>query len=162
MEDTREEQKKEIHWNAYEYIYRKKSVDWYWYFGLVVVILIASAFWLQNMLFAFIVAIGAFIMVLYANKHPRELEYVANKNSISFDDVSYPYNDILCFCIINDRKKAAEKILLLRLKKETSLLVNIPLGNADLDELRTFLLGFIEEKEIAIPFGYTFMDIIGF
>jgi hypothetical protein len=154
--------KKEIHWKANEYVYHEKTVDWYWYFGLTAVVLAGSAIWLHNILFAVIIIIGAFTMLLYANKHPRELEYTANNKEIFFDENSYLHEDIRYFCIINDPKISEEKILLLQLKKATSIMVTIPLGNADLDELRSFLLSFIEEHKLAIPFGQVLMSIIGF
>ena len=153
---------KEIRWKADEYIYHKKSVDWYWYFGLVVLVLIGSSIYLHNVLFAFIIAIGAFVMLTYANKHPRELEYVANKRGISFDNDFYNYEDIQFFYIINDKKQSEEKLLLLQLKKAVSSIIIIPFGNAELDETRTFLLSFIEERKIPVPFSYTFANLIGF
>jgi hypothetical protein len=156
------EEEKTIRWKANEYIYHEKSIDWYWYFGLIAVILIISAIWLHNTLFAFIIAIGSFTMLIYANKHPRELEYTVDKNGISFDDVSYQYRDILFFYIVNDRKQTEEAVLLLQLKKTVSPIISIPLGNTKLDELQTFLLNFIKEKELPIPFGNILMNIIGF
>jgi hypothetical protein len=153
---------KEMRWQAYEYLYHEKTIDWYWYFGLVAVILIASALYLHNLLFAFIIGIASFIMLMYSNKHPKVIEYSMNEKRISFENSSYEYRDILYFFIVDNEKHADEKLLLLQLKKTTSTLVMIPLGDAPLDDLRTFLLNFIEEKELAIPFGYTFMNIIGF
>ncbi|MCK9352373.1 MAG: hypothetical protein M0P76_06350 [Candidatus Pacebacteria bacterium] len=153
---------KEIRWKASEYVYREKSIDWYWYFCLVALILIGSSLYLHNTLFAFILAIGAFTMLIYSNKRPRELEYRADSKGIAFDDVFYSYQDILFFHTIDDKKLSEEKLLLLRLKKTTSTIVIIPVGNGSLDEVRTFLLNFIEDKEIGIPFGQIFMNLIGF
>jgi hypothetical protein len=152
----------EIRWKANEYVYHKKSVDWYWYFGLIVLVLIASSIYLHNVLFAFIIAISAFTMLIYSNKHPRELEYVANKRGISFDTDFYDYKDIQFFYIIDDKKQSEEKLLLIQLKKAISPIIIIPLGNEEVDKTRTFLLNFIEEKKISVPFSYVFANLIGF
>lgn len=157
-----EEVEKEIRWKAEEYVYHKKSVDWYWYFGLAVIILIGSSFYLHNILFTFIIAIGAFIMSIYANKHPRELEYIANKRGISFDNDFYDYQDIQFFHIVDNKKQSEEKLLLLQLRKVVSSIIIIPLGNEDIDKTKTFLLDFIEEKEIPLPFAHLFGNLIGF
>ncbi len=157
-----EEVKKEIEWRAFEYVYHKKSVDWYWYFGLVVLILTVFSIYLKNILFAFIILFAAFIMVLYAQQKPRIVKYKATQKNISFDDVSYSYQDIKFFWIVNDKKKLDEKILLLQLKKSLSTIIIIPIEDGKVDNIRTFLLSFLEEKELPIPGGYIFMNIIGF
>ena len=158
-----EEEKKEILWTTKEFVYREKSVDWYWYFGLLVIILISVALYLSNIMFAFIIAIGAFILLIFATKKPRDIDYRIDKKGISFDGQFYDNRDILSFCIVNDKKKCTEKILLLQLKKATALLIIIPLSeDLNLDELHTFLLNSIEEKEIAVPFSFILMDIVGY
>jgi hypothetical protein len=162
MEQENTADKKEIRWKASEYVYHKKSVDWYWYFGLIVLVLIVTSFYLHNILFAFIIAISAFAMIMYANKQPRELEYLANKRGFSFDKDFYDYQDIQFFKIIDNKKQSNEKLLLLQLKKTVSPILVIPLGDEDVDKTRTFLLDFIEEKEISIPFSHLFSDLIGF
>jgi hypothetical protein len=162
MEEQKTEQKKEIRWKAYEYVYHEKSIDWYWYFGLISILLTASAIYLKNMMFAFIIAIGSFSMLLYASKRPREIEYIADKKGISFDGASYFYQEILFFWIVDNKKRSEEKLLLLQLKKTTSTLVVLPLGDIDVDNIRTFLLNLIEEKEIDVPMSYVLMNVIGF
>ncbi|MCX6735632.1 MAG: hypothetical protein NTZ13_00945 [Candidatus Parcubacteria bacterium] len=152
----------EIHWWAEEFVYHKKSVDWYWYFGLVVVILISFALYASNTLFAFVIGIGAFTILLYAAKKPETIEYVATKRSIKAGKDLYPYSEIASFWIPTPKKETEEKIILIRSQKVSSPLIVLPLGDADIDELHDFLKNFIEEREDQLPIGQVFMNIIGF
>ena len=152
----------EIHWRAEEFVYHKKSVDWYWYFGLVVVSLIAFALYASNTLFAFVIGIGAFTILLYAAKKPETIEYVATKRFIKAGKDLYPYSEIASFWIPTPKKETEEKIILIRSQKVSSPLIVLPLGDADIDELHDFLKNFIDEREDQLPIGQVFMNIIGF
>ncbi|MFA5830329.1 MAG: hypothetical protein WC878_00700 [Candidatus Paceibacterota bacterium] len=152
----------EIHWRAKEYVFHKKSVDWYWYFGLVVVCLIAFSIYVDNILFAFVVGIGAFTMILNATKIPDTVNYTATSRGIKTGKIQYPYSTLDSFWLNIPKEESGEKILLLRSQKISMPMIVIPLGDADIDELHGFLLNFLEEKESSLPLGQIFMNLIGF
>ncbi len=155
-------EKEEIRWRAEEFVYHKKSVDWYWYFGLIVVCLIAFALYVGNTLFAFVIGIGAFTILLYAAKKPETVDYIATKRAIRAGKELYPYSEIASFWIPTQKKETDEKILLIRSQRISAPLTVLPLGDADIDELHDFLTNFIEEKEDSIPVGQLFMNLAGF
>ncbi len=157
-----EQQHRVITWQAPEYPFYKKSVDWYWWFGLVTVGLIALAIYLDNVLFAFVIAIGAFALLLYAIRPPRTLEYEATTRGIKADKKLYPYQTIDSFWIKDGGNETAEKTILLQSQKKFMPLLVFPLGNANIDELRQFLLDFMEEQELHEPLGQAIMEWLGF
>lgn len=149
-------------WQAPEYSFREKNVDWYWWFALATIGLIAIAIYLQNILFAFVIGIGAFALLLYAIKPPRMLDYEATTRGIRVEKKLYPYQTIDHFWIKDDGNEKAEKVILLQSQKKLMPLMALPLGNANIDELRHFLLDFMEEQEIHEPFGQKLMEWLGF
>jgi hypothetical protein len=152
----------EIHWSAKEYVFHKKSVDWYWYFGLVVVCLIAFSVYTKNFLFSFVIAIGAFTMLLYATKIPNTVSYTATSRGIKTGKIQYPYSTLDSFWIDIPKEDGGEKILLLRSQKISMPMIIIPLGDANIDELHVFLSNFLDEKESSLPLGQVFMNLMGF
>ena len=149
-------------WQAPEYPFRKKSVDWYWWFALATGGLIALAIYLNNILFVFVIAIGAFSTLLYAVKPPRMIDHEATARGIRIEKRLYPYKTIDHFWIKDDGDENSEKVLLLQSEKKLIPLIAIPLENVNIDELRHFLLDFMEEQEIQEPFGQKVMEWLGF
>ncbi len=155
-------EKDKIVWLAEEYLYHKKTADWYWYFGIITLCLIAFSFYVHNILFAFVIGIGSFTMILYATKVPEIIEHKATSREIIAGKTQYPYSSLASFWISLPKKEGGEKILLLHSQKTTMPLFVIPLGDANIEELHEFLLNFIEEKEEELPLGQIFMNIVGF
>jgi hypothetical protein len=156
------EQPYTVAWQAAEYPFHKKSVDWYWWFALATIGLIALAIYLHNILFAFVIAIGAFSLLLYAIRSPRMLDYEATTRGIKVENKLYSYQTINHFWIKDSGSETAEKVLFLESQKKMMPLIVIPLGNANIDELRHFLLDFMEEQEILEPLGQRAMEWLGF
>jgi len=155
-------EQEKITWRAKEYLYHKKTADWYWYFGFIAVCLIAFSLYVHNILFTFVICIGAFTMILYAIKVPEMVEYKATPRGIIAGKTEYPYSSLVSFWIFLPKKEGEEKLLLLHSVKTTMPLFVIPLGNADLQELHDFLTHFIDEKEEELPIGQIFMNMVGF
>lgn len=149
-------------WQALEYPFHKKSVDWYWWFGLITIGLVALAFSLNNILFAFVIGIGAFALLLYAIRPPRMLDYEATARGIKVEKKLYSYQTISHFWIQDQGKEDSEKVVLLESRKKLMPLLVIPLGNANIDELHHFLLDFMEEQEIHEPLSQKIMEWLGF
>ncbi len=157
-----DQQRHAIVWQAPEYPFHKKTTDWYWWFVLATIGLIALAIYLQNILFAFVIGIGAFASLLYAVRPPRTLDYEANERGITIDRKLYPYQTLDHFWVKDQGSGESEKVLLLESQKNMMPLIVIPLGNANIDELRHFLLDFMEEREIYEPLGQRVMEWLGF
>ncbi|TRZ52280.1 hypothetical protein D4R99_02980 [bacterium] len=155
-------EKDKITWQAKEFLYYKKTTDWYWYFGTIVIGLMAFSFYVHDILFIFVIGIGAFTMLLYATKVPETINYQATSQGIIAGKTQYPYSSLVSFWIPPQTKEGEEKILLLHSQKTTMPLFIIPLGNANREELRDFLFNFIDEKREDLPLGQIFMNWVGF
>jgi len=161
MEESKKNKPREVRWTAPEYVFHPKTTDWFWWFGLIIVLLVGVAFYLNNILFVFVILIGAFSLLVYAIRPPKIVEYTLTERGIFVGNKLYRYQEINTFHI-DDRINNREDLLLLQLEKMTEPLLTLPLEGADLDEVRDFLLDFTEEKEIARPIGQILMDKLGF
>jgi len=161
MDNDAVNQAYEITWTAPEYVFRKKTVDWYWWFGIAEVCLVGIAWYMANYLFIFVIIIGSFSLLMFAVRPPKEITCSATTRGIYVGGKLYSYQSIESFHIDDQYGGDKEKLLLVQLGKMTEPLLAIPLGNADIDNLHTFLLDFIQEKEIARPIGQIVMELLG-
>ena len=148
-------------WETSEYEFKEKRKDWYWIVGTVALALIVLAVILQNYLFAFLIAIGAFLMIHLAAKEPLSLPVEISEHGIKVYNEVYTYDTIFNFWITYNKKN--EPLLLLLTDRRVSPVISLTI-NADIDsmELREYLLNFIEEQEMKQSLTDRIIDIIGF
>ena len=132
-----------ITWKIYEFEHHKKSADWYWILGIVALSLALISIFLDNILFAILVAIGAFTVALYASKSPKLLEVTLSKRGIHIDSETHPWGSLESFWIDDTREHHTK--LLLTSKKTLATQLIIPLGDVSHEEVRAYLLRYIEE-----------------
>jgi len=148
-------------WETSEYEFKEKRKDWYWIVGTVALALIVLAVILQNYLFAFLIAIGAFLMISLAAKKPLSLPVEISEHGVKVFNEAYTYDSIFNFWITYNKKN--EPLLLLLTDRRVSPVISLTI-NADIDsmELREYLLNFIEEQEMKQSLTDRIIDIIGF
>jgi hypothetical protein len=148
-------------WETSEYEFKEKRKDWYWIVGTVALALIVLAVILQNYLFAFLIAIGAFLMISLAAKKPLSLPVEISEHGVKVFNEAYTYDSIFNFWITYNKKN--EPLLLLLTDRRVSPVISLTI-NADIDsmELREYLLNFIEEQEMKQSLTDRIIDTIGF
>jgi hypothetical protein len=79
----------EVNWIAPEFEYREKDVSWYWITIIVAACIVAFAVWERNFLFGFFVVLAEILVIVWANREPRELAFALTDNglSIGFPDI---------------------------------------------------------------------------
>jgi len=148
-------------WETEEFEFKEKQKQWYWIVGIVAVILITVALFLRNYLFAFVLAIGTFLMMSLATKKPLSLPIEISEHGIKIYNDTYEYASLLGFWIMEDNKGNAK--LLILSNKNISPLTGINIApEIDPMDIREYLLNFIEEQEMQESLTDRIIDKIGF
>ncbi len=149
-----------IEWEASEFIYKEKTQDWYWILGIVAVVGAIIAVILKNSIFAIFILISAFIISVFASKKPEGVRCQINRRGIRVNEKIYTYGTIDTFWVLDEN--VVEPKLLLILKNNLALQVNIPLGDMDVDHVREYLGHYIHEEEQGESITERLMDLIKF
>jgi len=148
-------------WETPEFEFRNKRKDWYWIVGIVAVVLIVVAIILQNYLFAFLVGIGAFLMITLAAKEPLSLPVEISEQGIRIYNEMYSYESLYGFWLTYNKKE--QPILLLLSDRKISPIVSIVIDDIiNVMDLREYLSTFIEEQEMTESLTDRIIDRIGF
>lgn len=151
------ETKNKISWSAQEFKYKEKSIDWFWAVWIVSIGLAVLSIFLDNLLFAIIVILGAFTLSLQSVKKPRIIDFETNEDGVTIDKKLYLYNTLESFWIVSKEKKA-----IIKSKKLVVPFLILPLENTDQRYLREYLIKHIKEEEMSEPMAHTIMEKLGF
>jgi len=154
-----EKDREEIEWKAFEYLHEKKDSEWYWSVGILTLAGIVSAYLFGDPLLVVLVFLLGFTAALFGTRQPKELSFGVSKRGIRADRILYPFQNLYSFWIL---EKKDEDLLLLKSQKKLATQISIPLGDVDLELLRTFLLKCLREEEDEESVAQRFMDYLGF
>jgi len=149
-----------IQWSAPEYEHKKHSVDWFWAVGIVAVSLAIAAIIYQNILFAILITLGAFTLLLYAARRPHVLYFELNQKGVRIGDTLYPYHTLRSFWLRENHKGA---VVVLESKKTLMPHMSVPLAHdVEPDEVHAFLAEHLPEEEHQESVSEVLMDYLGF
>lgn len=152
-------QEQPIIWETAEYPHRKKTSDWFWALGIISIALATGAIFLKNFLFAFLIIIGAFTIALYASQKPRHVRFEVGERGIRIGDMRYPYATLESFGIL---EKPSGTVLILKSEKAMMPFLTIPLGDANPEAIRNFLLDYLPEEAHEESLSESIMEYLGF
>lgn len=147
-----------IEWETKEYEFQKKSPEWFWVLGIIVLALTLAAVILENFLFAILVALSGFSVALYGARKPRTVLFKIDQQGITAADKFYDYDGIKKFWINYNPPRRKE--MLIELKKTFSPLATIELGDADPGVIRAYLLQYVKEGKTEESFITTLARIL--
>ena len=150
-----------LRWQAFEYIHREKTPDWYWAVGIIAVAIAVTAVLLSDVLFAILILLGAFSLALFAGREPLLVSFEINQKGIAINDLLYPYGTLDSFWV-NDLPTEHTPKLLLKSKKVLVPHIVIPIENISPEEIREFLISKIKEEEQHEPPSQKLMEHLGF
>lgn len=148
-----------LNWQAHEYVYTRKSSDWYFKVGIITIGIIIASYILNNYLFAILAAISGFTFALFGAKKPDILNMEVSPRGVRVHTKLYPYSELDFFWVSENIEEP--KILL----QGSGLLhthIILPLGDMDSEDIRVELLKYIDEEEIAEPIIHRIIDHTGF
>lgn len=147
-------------WKAKEFEHRPRSVDWYWIFGGVIVIIAALILFFGNFLFAMFILLAGLTIGLHAGKEPELNSYSLHEEGFVVNRTLYPYENIAKFWIQDLEHR---QTLLLEIKRVILPVVTAPLVGVDISWVRQVLRNKnIKETEIEIPLAEQIMNSVGF
>jgi len=134
----------EISWRAPEYVYYHKTPDWFWAVGIIGVILVAIAYFTDNLLFGFLIIVGAAAFGLYGARKPNVIRAAISNEGLHIGNRLFPYETLQSFWIFY--RPGGIKELSIASQKLFMTYIKVPLGDQDPNEVREFLLQFLQEK----------------
>jgi len=129
-------------WQFPEFIKYKRSWAWYIIASLIALALIIYAILVKNYLFAFIVILIAFVILLYEIKEPILIKFNITEEGLELEDHFYPYKEIKNFWIIYEPPEV--KRLYFEFKGLRPRL-SIPLLDQNPLKIREIFLNFLNE-----------------
>lgn len=144
-----------------EHGHKEKSSDWFWIVGIVAIAGTVLAVYFGNLLFGILILLAGFTAILQGHTRPAILTIEITRKGIRVNDTIYPYSNLQSFWVIdeeiNDR-------ILLRSSKALMPIIVLPFDSTqtDPDEIRDYLLDYLDEEELDEPFFQKIMEIFGF
>lgn len=88
----------EIAWEAPEFLYREKSVSWYWITIIAATILIGIAAWQGNLLFGLFVVVAELLVIAWGHKEPTTMHFRLAGEGVSVNGNAFiPYAELESF-----------------------------------------------------------------
>lgn len=152
---------KKIIWEAYEHNHKERSPDWYWITGIVAVAGAILSIYFSNTLFAIIILLSAFTAILQGHAAPRLSKFEINRKGVRIDEIMYPYSVLESFCVIDEE---VNDRIIIKSKKTFLPFIILPFNSlyTNAEEIREYLLDYLDEDELEEPFGQKLMEMIGF
>jgi hypothetical protein len=142
-----------LEWQALEYDPTEKSSDWFWTIGIAGGIGIVLAIIFKNFLFAIVLLLGTFTMMMYGARKPELITFSISSKGIRAKNDLYPFKNLLGFAI-----RSGEGPDKLMIHSNRIFLPHIILPIEDIDpELIRERLSVMLPEEI---FEETFIDLL--
>ncbi len=153
---------KKLTWQALDHIREKKSSDWFWVIGIIAIAISILAIFFNNVLFALLVIIGTAVIFMVANNPPRMVDYQINRKGVQVGDILYTYASLQSFYVIDEDGFDRDRIIL-KSRKTFMPLIIIPLGDqVRPDEIREYLIEYLDEEEMYEPTIQQILTRLGF
>jgi len=149
-----------ISWQAPEFIFNEKSVDWFWAVAIITISLIVVSVFIKNFLFGILVGISGFSVLIYGAKKPSIVNFSISQQGIQTGNKLYLFENLKYFWV--DHNSPYTKKLIIESDKLFMTRLSIPLENIDPEIIREVLLQFIKEKKIEESFSETISKFLKF
>ncbi len=152
---------KSIEWKALEHEHQDHSQEWFWAVGIIAAASAILALYFQNIILAILIVIAAFASILQAHTPPRIMQYRISRRGVQAGSTMYPFTSLQSFWVIdeeiNDR-------IIIRSQKMMMPYIVIPFDSTktDPDEIRNYLLEYLDEEEMEEPLSQQIMERLGF
>ena len=153
---------KKIIWQAPDHIKDEKSADWFWVVGIVAFGAIVLAIFFKTFLLALIIALGVFVSFIMSHTEPQMAEFEINRRGVRMNGTIYTYANLESFYVIDEDGYERDRIIL-KSRKLFMPFIILPIGNqADHDDIRAYLLEYLDEEEMSEPTIYKIVHHLGF
>ncbi len=153
-----QEKLERIVWQTQEYDFVQKSRDWYWVVGIIAVGIMTASILLGNVLFAILILVAAFSIMLFGARPPQGVHAELTKQGLSLNHEKYSYKELESFWI----HTADPASLIFKSKKTLSPYIIVRMEYLDPENTREFLIKHLPEEEHQIPFAELLSRRLGF
>ena len=80
---------KTLAWEALEFEYVEKSVDWYWVVGFIGALVAGASLYLGNWSFAILAVLSTLVLIYLSRRQPRLIQVKLNNKTISLNERVY-------------------------------------------------------------------------
>ncbi|MEY2641158.1 MAG: hypothetical protein RL150_551 [Candidatus Parcubacteria bacterium] len=152
---------KVIEWKALEHAHRDHSNEWYWTVGSIAIAGAILSLYFGNVILAILIVLSGFTAILQAHTPPNILLYRITRRGIQIGKTAYPYSSLQSFWVIDE---AVHDRIILRSQKLFMPYIIIPFDSTktDPDEIRDYLLEYLDEEEMEEPVLNQIMERLGF
>ncbi len=151
--------KEPLVWEAFEYVHREKSADWYWAVSIIAISITVTAVLFNDILFAIFIILSFFTLMLYAKRKPHLLQIKLDGRGIQEGRVRYPYSTIESFWV---EDRFGDHKIILKSKKKTMPYIVIPIKDVSANEVHEHLKKHLPEEEHSEPLAKRIMEYLGF
>lgn len=153
---------KKITWEALDHIKEENSSDWFWIVGIIATGVAVLSIYFGNILFAILVLIATFAIFTQSHREPNMVNFEVNRQGVVVKNTLYPYVTLESYNVIDEDGWDRDRILL-KSKKLFMPMIVIPLGEfVDVDEVREYLLEYLDEEALEESVFEKIMIIFGF
>lgn len=153
---------KKLEWKAFDHIREKKGSDWFWFVGITASAIIILAIFFNNILLGLLVLIGTIVIFIAANNPPIIVDYQINRRGVQVGDTLYTYATLESFYVIDEDGWDRDR-LILKSRKTLMPLIIIPLGSEiKPDQIREYLIEYLNEEEMYEPVVQRILSRFGF
>lgn len=148
-----------LEWSAPEFIYRKKTPDWYWAIGITTIAGTIASYLYSNYLFSIFILLGGISLFYFGTRQPEVFHYSIFENGIKIGQVLYLFENLRGFSMheVNGQIKlilVTERIFL------PLVILHVPEEHAH--ETHDILSHELEEGEFEEPALYRLLEKLGF
>lgn len=153
---------KVIEWQAIEHHHHEeKSSDWFWIVGTISIVGAILSIYFGNILFGIFILIAGMATFIQAHTVPEIVTFRITRRGVQRGKSILPYSTLQSFWVIDE--EINDRIIL---KSEKFLMpyIIIPYDSMkiDPDEIRNYLLEYLNEEEMDEPVLQKLLELIGF
>lgn len=147
-------------WSTYEHKHVERGSEWYWALGVVALSLGIVSALLGNILFAFVILLGAGLLALVATHPPSLTDIMVNDRGIRVGETWHRWDQIASFWV--ETEEMSHPTLLLSTTSFLSPHIILPIVDIEPELVRKAFLEYAEEVYMREPLSHKLFEALGF
>ncbi len=132
-----------LEWETLEHPYFEKTSNWYWLVGIVGITVAALGVIFGNILFAVVMAIATFAVMLHGARRPRIIIVAIDKHGVYIAENYFRYTELKSFSIDDE---ADIHIVTFKTNKAILPEFSVVIEDYSSEDVRDFLLDHLDEE----------------
>ena len=134
-----------FHWKAPEFEVFERDRNWYFWMGLILLLIIAWALYVNSPLMAITFILIGIVGYMHSNAEPKILDFLVTRDGVVAGKDLYEFENIRSFWIFYEPEGL--RVISLHLKSGFLPYIHIPVHDQDPAKIREVLLEYIEEEK---------------